>query len=86
MLLSYSSGNYPKSTVSVYPPIFHFSLSDVRRSSLPVSNRNIHSYRRIHDAVEGGVVGMSERVEAVLSRRLQDALHLDQGLGQFGRF
>src|SRR5699024_12736341 len=52
VLLSYSSGNYPKSTVSVYPPIFHFSLSDVRRSSLPVSNRNIHSYRRIHDAVE----------------------------------
>ena len=27
VLLSYSSGNYPKSTVSVYPPIFHFSLS-----------------------------------------------------------
>ena len=52
MLLSYSSGNDPKSTVSVYLPIFHFSLSDVRKSNQPVSNRNIHSYHRIHDAVE----------------------------------
>ncbi len=40
----------------------------------------------IHDAVQGGVVGMGERVEAVLGRRLQSTLHLDQGLSQFGRF
>lgn len=40
----------------------------------------------IHDAVQGGVVGMGERVEAVFGRWLQDTLHLDQGLGQLGRF
>jgi len=40
----------------------------------------------IHDAVEGGVVGMGERVEAVLGCRLQDTLHLNQGFGQLGCF
>ncbi len=40
----------------------------------------------IHDAVQGGVVGTGKRVEAVFGCRLQGTLHLDQGLGQLGRF
>ncbi len=32
----------------------------------------------IHDAVQGGVVGMGERVKAILGSRLQNALHLNQ--------
>jgi len=40
----------------------------------------------IHDTVEGGVVGMGERVEAVLGRWLQGTLHLDQSFSQLGRF
>lgn len=40
----------------------------------------------VHDTVEGGVVGVGKRVEAVLGRRLQDALHLDQGICQLGCF
>ena len=40
----------------------------------------------IHDTVESCVVGMGERVQTVLSRRLQGVLDLDQGLGELGRF
>ena len=40
----------------------------------------------IHDAVEGGIVGVGKKVETIFGSRLQDALHLDQGFGQFGCF
>lgn len=40
----------------------------------------------IHNTVEGGVVGMGERVEAVLGCRLQGSLNADQGISQLGCF
>ena len=41
---------------------------------------------RVHDAVQGGVLALGERVVGILGCGLKLALNVDEGLGEFSHF